>query len=443
TIMIISDGRDGDSGREAPHLATPERVQLVDRLMKRGCGIMTFHFSTFAPDALADSALDWYGGYFDWETDGKRAWYSKIETKEAEVSPGTPGHPVLNGVSPFMMREEFYFDIRFRPDDPRWKPIWKADALPATKPNGNVVAWAVERADGGRGFATTCGHFYDNWAHAGFRKTILNAIAWTSRITVPEGGVESPYFERAAIAKHLNQPDLLTARVESADETPNYAESPYWYKPGHPLNPAEAASIKTLPGFKAERVLSMSGEFGSWTALAVDPKGRLLAAAQHEPGIYRITPPSVGEAETKVERLKGAAGKMGWSHGLLHAFDSLYVTVSEKNDTTRTGIYRLGDTDGDDQFDESRLLLGLDGAGEPGPHNLVAGPDGNSLYLMGGNGTPLPREVEKRRPVATEGIDHLMPPGYESSRHSVQGWVVRFSPDGGDFELIASGLRNS
>ncbi|HZJ13871.1 MAG TPA: c-type cytochrome, partial [Chthoniobacteraceae bacterium] len=285
--------------------------------------------------------------------------------------------------------------------------------------------------------------FYDNWAHAGFRKTILNAIAWTSRIAVPADGVESPFFDRAAIAKHLNQPDLLTARVESADETPNYAESPYWYKPGHPLNPAEAASIKTLPGFKAERVLSVPAEFGSWTALAVDPKGRLVAAAQHEPGIYRITPPSVGEAETKVERLKGAAEKMGWSHGLLHAFDSLYVTVSEKNDTTRTGIYRLRDTDGDDQFDESRLLLGLDGAGEHGPHNLVAGPDGNSLYLMGGNGTPLPREVEKRRPVATEGIDHLMPPGYESSRHSVQGWVVRFRPDGGDFELIASGLRNS
>jgi hypothetical protein len=62
--------------------------------MKRGCGFLTFHFSTFAPNQYADQVMNWNGGYFQWETDGKRQWYSAITTKETEVQLGTPGHPV-------------------------------------------------------------------------------------------------------------------------------------------------------------------------------------------------------------------------------------------------------------------------------------------------------------------------------------------------------------
>ncbi|MFM7148626.1 MAG: hypothetical protein ACKO23_02170, partial [Gemmataceae bacterium] len=47
-ILIVSDGRDGNLYEEAPHLASPERVRYVDGLMKKGCGFLTFHFSTFA-----------------------------------------------------------------------------------------------------------------------------------------------------------------------------------------------------------------------------------------------------------------------------------------------------------------------------------------------------------------------------------------------------------
>ena len=444
TIMVISDGRDGDIGREAPHLATQERVQQIDRLMKRGCGIITFHFSTFAPDRLANSVLDWYGGYFDWETDGKREWYSKIETLEASVTPASPSHSVLNGVEPFEMREEFYYDIRFQPNDSRWTPIWRVSALQATKANGNAVAWAVERTDGGRGFATTCGHFYDNWKHADFLKTILNAIAWTAHIPVPENGIESVFINRDAIAAHLQEPGLAEAKSAAADETV-YANEPYWYKPGHPLNPADAGNIETLPGFKAERVLTVPREFGSWTALAVDDQGRLITAAQHLAGLYRVIPAPIGDlsAETKVEKLTGAALKMGWSHGLLYAFDSLYVTVTEGNDETETGVYRLRDTNDDDQFDESQLLVELDAAGEHGAHNIVVGPDENSLYIICGNGAKLPGIVDSRRPVETEGIDHLMPDGFGESRYTPGGWVCRFNPDGSDWTLIAAGLRNS
>ena len=53
------------------------------------------------------------------------------------------------------------------------------------------MMWAVERRDGGRGFGFTGGHFHDNWANDNFRKTILNAFLWLSKLEVPKRGVKS------------------------------------------------------------------------------------------------------------------------------------------------------------------------------------------------------------------------------------------------------------
>ena len=53
------------------------------------------------------------------------------------------------------------------------------------------MAWASERPDGGRGFGFTGGHFHWNWGHDEFRKLVLNAIVWTAKAKVPQGGVSS------------------------------------------------------------------------------------------------------------------------------------------------------------------------------------------------------------------------------------------------------------
>jgi hypothetical protein len=53
------------------------------------------------------------------------------------------------------------------------------------------MLWAVERADGGRGFGFTGGHFHDNWGNDQFRKTVLNALAWVAKCEVPAGGIDS------------------------------------------------------------------------------------------------------------------------------------------------------------------------------------------------------------------------------------------------------------
>jgi len=182
SIMVISDGRDGDLFSEALHLESPERVALVERLMKRGCGLVTFHFSTFAPDKYADRILDWNGGYFDSEENGARKWYSAIKTLNSHVEIASPVHAISRGVKPFKLNEEFYYNLRFQKGDARLRPLLNVPSLGGRAEDGNVVAWAVERADGGRGFGTTCGHFYDNWKADDFRKLVLNAVAWTAKV---------------------------------------------------------------------------------------------------------------------------------------------------------------------------------------------------------------------------------------------------------------------
>jgi type 1 glutamine amidotransferase len=178
---------------------SPERVAAVRKLMEGGTGLVLLHFATFAPDRYAKDCFAWTGGYFDWDENGK--WYSAITTlDQAEVRVASPEHEVARGVRPFRMKEEFYHNIRFAPDDKSVTPLLRVPALPNVRPDkGDVVAWCKERPDGGRGFGTTCGHFYDNWKTDDFRRTVLNAIVWTAHGEVPKEGVTSKYLEREEI----------------------------------------------------------------------------------------------------------------------------------------------------------------------------------------------------------------------------------------------------
>jgi type 1 glutamine amidotransferase len=181
TIFITSRGSDAKKPENHPFYVG-DRLALLEKQMARGCGLIQFHWSTFNPVQHHDRVTEWVGGYFDAEgPDGK--WVSKLATREWQTTIGTPDHPIARGVRPFIVNEEFYFNLRFRDDDPRLKPILKCSE--------GTVGYAVERKDGGRGFGFTGGHFYANWWNPDFRKLVLNAIAWTAKIDVPTAGVES------------------------------------------------------------------------------------------------------------------------------------------------------------------------------------------------------------------------------------------------------------
>lgn len=193
-ILTLSDGRDGPNGQDVPFF-TDERMGIIGKQVGRGCGMMTFHYSTFAPDKFGEKILEWTGGYFDWQNEqGEREWYSDIRFMDVQVELLNTGHPVMKGVDPFRIWEEYYFKLRFRGEDNRLVPLVNIPGLGQDRQNGGVVAWAVNREDGSRGFGTTLGHFYGNWKNDDYRKLILNAIIWAAGAEVPEGGVESQFY---------------------------------------------------------------------------------------------------------------------------------------------------------------------------------------------------------------------------------------------------------
>lgn len=189
SILLFSDGADHD---EAAHpLLSGDRLDVLRRQMARGCGLVALHYTLFVPNRRgAEEFLDWLGGYFDYEngTDDPRGWYSAIGTHTARFEPASD-HPVCRGVAPIDLHEEYYYQMRFRPDDPRRTSIARVHLPGREQPE--VVAWAVERGDGGRGFAFTGGHFHSNWSVREFRRLVLNALVWTAGAEVPANGVDS------------------------------------------------------------------------------------------------------------------------------------------------------------------------------------------------------------------------------------------------------------
>ena len=189
SIVVYCDGSDHN---EADHpLLTGDRLQVLGRQMRRGCGLVLLHYATFAPVSRGGPEyLDWAGGFFDYETGtASNHWYSKIQVADTTPVFATPQHPILRGVMPFALKDEFYYKMRMRPSDSRRTAILDV-AFPGEL-EGNTVAWALQRKEGGRGFAFTGGHTHSNWRNEGLRKLILNAIVWTARAGVPAAGVRS------------------------------------------------------------------------------------------------------------------------------------------------------------------------------------------------------------------------------------------------------------
>ncbi len=233
-------------------------------------------------------------------------------------------------------------------------------------------------------------------------------------------------------------------------------------KPENPANP-KIDKLKLLPGFKAEHLYSPEEhDQGSWVAMTFDNKGRMITADQYG-AIYRLVLPMQGDTtKPKVEKLiigteadRNADTTtlkvgMGFAQGLLYAFNSLYVMVnhnSDENFDKNTGLYRLQDTDGDDQFDKVTLLRSFEGEpGEHGPHSMKLSPDKKSIYMSAGNHVDVPQfDIYRLPPVWQE--DNLFPQikdprGHANNRKAPGGWIAHIDSLGQKWELIGAGFRN-
>ena len=199
------------------------------------------------------------------------------------------------------------------------------------------------------------------------------------------------------------------------------------------------SNIKIAKDFKIDLAYTVPRETqGSWVAMCVDPRGRLYVSDQNG-ALYRVTLPKSGAEAVKVEKINM---NIGFAHGLLWAFDSLYVAVNEGK--MAHGIYRLRDTDGDDQLDKVELLRKIDASGEHGLHSMVPGPDGKSIYVIIGNSSSLTKMSSSRAPYdwSEDQLLPRLPTGFMDDSYAPQGYVSKMDPDGKDWELIAMGFRN-
>lgn len=216
TVVIYADGGGGHPFNT--HL--DELQQLTDK----GTGIVCIHYGVeTVTGPPGDAFLKWTGGFFEPHYSVNPHWTANYKS--------FPKHPITAGVEPFEINDEWYYHMRFREGMEGVTPIL-TDLPPATtlvevdgdgKPvmveengqktyklsrpenahNNNPharkavledktpqhMAWAVENANGQRGFGCSGGHVHWNWGHDQFRKLFLNAIVWTAGLDVPAGGV--------------------------------------------------------------------------------------------------------------------------------------------------------------------------------------------------------------------------------------------------------------
>ncbi|MGI9243879.1 MAG: family 16 glycoside hydrolase [Verrucomicrobiales bacterium] len=207
-----------------------------------------------------------------------------------------------------------------------------------------------------------------------------------------------------------------------------------------PRKKESAAAAPRVPeGFAIEKLYDVpKGEQGSWVSMAVDDKGRLYCGDQGKQGIFRIT---LGDGDPLVEKVPA---DISGAQGMQWAFGSLYVCLN--GGKPGSGLYRLSDSNGDDKLDKVETLRRFDGGGEHGPHAVVLAPDGESLFVIGGNHTRPPKP-ESSAVVPNYDEDQLLPRmpdarGHAASIRAPGGWIARTDKDGKSFELFSAGFRN-
>lgn len=204
-VVIYADGGGGHPAVQGNH------KEVLGALIKRGVGFGAMHYGVEVVPAQAGAEFnDWIGGHYAKDISCNPIWepdYQKF-----------PTHPITRGVQPFKTKDEWYFNMSFREgmkgitpilvakpsdavrDGPYVYPKGPYPHIQAAKGRDEIMMWAVERSDGGRGFGFTGGHFHLNWGNDQQRKTILNAFLWLAKAEVPKNGVESQITEAELMA---------------------------------------------------------------------------------------------------------------------------------------------------------------------------------------------------------------------------------------------------
>jgi type 1 glutamine amidotransferase len=157
----------------------PARLRAFQKLAQRGGGFVCLHWGmgTRAAENI-EPFLNLYGGCHGGPD-------RKFQVLTARTALAAPEHPILRGVGPVEVRDEFYYELKFRKPDTGLTPLLRVPI------DGQMqtVAWAWERPEGGRSFGFSGLHFHKNWKLLEYRRMAAQAVLWTLNLPIPESGL--------------------------------------------------------------------------------------------------------------------------------------------------------------------------------------------------------------------------------------------------------------
>jgi hypothetical protein len=104
--------------------------EVVQKLIDDKAGFVNLHYAVEYPKSQSDHVLKWLGGYYETAFSTNPHWDADFTT--------LPKHPITRGVKPFKINDEWYFNIRFKPESKDVTPILQA--TPPDSKRGTAAA---------------------------------------------------------------------------------------------------------------------------------------------------------------------------------------------------------------------------------------------------------------------------------------------------------------
>lgn len=190
TIVIYCDATSAHGGQ----------WEFLDDLANKGVGMVFMHYAVHPSKEIGEKYYrPWIGAAMESGYSVNPHWVADLKVNE--------NHEIGNGVPESITSlDEWYYHMRWVPEREnildlltavptrdnmhRYINMWNQNGVDGLGKRQTLM-WGYERPAGGRGIGFTGGHYHHTWAVDGVRTAVLNAIAWSAGMKVPEGGVTS------------------------------------------------------------------------------------------------------------------------------------------------------------------------------------------------------------------------------------------------------------